>query len=316
VTMADLFEVSSSGELRVNLHQGQARALRSAKRFIGVVAGTQSGKTSFAPLWLWNEIRQKGPGDYGFITPSFTLMELKALPEFRKLFEDTLALGTYTASPVRRFTFSPSGLRRIFGYDTRPTTIFFGYAENPDSLESATYKAAVLDEAGQKSFKRESWEAIQRRLAIHLGRCLITTTPYSNFGWLIDEIINKAKAGDPSVDLITFSSLMNPMFPRSEFQRAMATLPWWKFSMFYLGQIERPAGMIYDIFGESHRVPRSEIPEDWKRYIGLDFGGVNTAAVFIAEDPKTRKLYCQGTTRRRAKDYSVRRWRQVRGPVA
>src|SRR5262245_58206112 len=92
----DLIELLPTGELRFHLHAGQAKAIRSLRRFIGIVAGTQSCKTSFAPIWLWHEIKRCGAGDFGFIAPNFTLMEVKALPEFRRLFEDILTLGTYT----------------------------------------------------------------------------------------------------------------------------------------------------------------------------------------------------------------------------
>ncbi len=63
----------------------------------------------------------------------------------------------------------------MFGskYDPNiPSRILFGYATDPESLESATAKAAVLDEAGQKKFKVGAWQAILRRLALHQGRAL------------------------------------------------------------------------------------------------------------------------------------------------
>jgi len=290
--MADLIERLPSGELRIHLHQGQAKALRSTRRVIGIIAGTQSGKTSFAPLWLWNEIKQRGPGDYGFIGPTFQLLHKKAIPELRSLFEDTLALGTYKTSPVQCFTFSRSGIQRTLGEDPgKPITIYLGYAENSESLESATYKAAVLDEAGQKAFKRESWEAIQRRLAINRGRCLLATTPYFLGGWLKTEIIDRYHAGDPNVDLIQFASTMNPAFPIEAYEEAQRTLPKWRFDMMYRGVMSRPAGMIYDIFGDAQKVKRFELPAEWKRHLGLDFGGVHTAALFLAEDPATKILY-------------------------
>jgi hypothetical protein len=60
--------------------------------------------------------QERGPGDYLIGTPTFTLLELKALPEFKWLFEQTLRLGTYVGSPIRKFTFSDEGARRTFGY--------------------------------------------------------------------------------------------------------------------------------------------------------------------------------------------------------
>lgn len=288
---ADLIELTPDGALNVHLHAGQWRALHSTRRFIGIVAGTQSGKTSFTPIWLWREIARCGAGDYGFIGPSFQLLHKKAIPEFRRFFEELLGLGEYLTSPVCHFRFSQAGMARTFGNPSGKVVVYFGYAENPDSLESATYKGVVLDEAGQKAFKRESWEAIQRRIAIHQGRVLIATTPYLIGGWLKTEIVDRYHAGDGDVDLIQFASTMNPAFPPEEFARAERVMPRWRFDMMYRGIITRPAGQIYDVFTDAHRIPRFAIPKSWKRYLGLDFGGVNTAAVFLAEDPQTHKRY-------------------------
>jgi hypothetical protein len=294
--MPDLIEVDGP-KLRFNFHPGQLRAWNSPKRFVGIIAGSQSGKTSFMPAWLWREITRRGPGDYAVVCPTFTLLELKALPEFRKLFERHFALGTYVGSPVRKFTFSDDGCRRTFGcVPDVPTQVFFGYAENPDSLESATYKAVVCDEAGQKAFKRESWEALLRRLSIHRGRALITTTPYFSHGWLKTEIYDRWVAGDPDAECIQFASNLNPAFPQEEYERARATLPAWKFSLFYMGKFARPAGLIYDSFDEVlHKVPRFSVPDDWPRYLGLDFGGVNTAGAFYANQPNTPNYYLYRT---------------------
>src|SRR5262245_2781616 len=130
----DLIELLPTGELRFHLHAGQAKAISNMRRFIGIVAGTQSGKASFAPIWLWQEIKRCGPGDYDFVVPNFILMEVKALPEIRRLFDDILALGTYTSSPVRKFVFSRSGIKRTLGYDPgKPLVVYFGYAETPTS---------------------------------------------------------------------------------------------------------------------------------------------------------------------------------------
>ncbi len=50
--------------------------------------------------------------------------------------------------------------------------------------------------------------------------------------------------------------------------------------------------LIYDVFDKAiHTCPRFTIPKEWPRYLGLDFGGVNTAGIFLAEEPGTKKLY-------------------------
>lgn len=295
--------------LRVNFHADQRRAMDARKRFVLVSAGTQSGKTLLGPSWLWREIRTCGPGDYLVVSPHFTLLELKALPAFRHLFEDLLCLGSYRSSPVRHFRFSNFGVRKLFGdWTGEPTAVYFGYAANPDSIESATAKAIWNDESGQKAFKLESWEAEQRRTAIYLGRILQTTTPY-NLGWLYKKLYLPGRDGNhPDIDVINFRSDANPYFPKSEMERARRELPAWKFNMFYRGLFERPAGLIYDCFSSSaHTCPRFEIPADWPRFMGLDFGGTHLAVLFLAKSPSGRfyvyREYLSG--KKTAKDHTT-----------
>ena len=298
--MESFYRRNANNELDIHLHAGQARAFESKKRFVVVLAGTQSGKTSFGPFWLHREILERGAGDYMVVAPTYKILSKKALPEFKRLFEDMLQLGTYKTQKAV-FEFSEDGCRRTFGDDWAnekiPTNVHFGHAQDPDSLESATAKAAWLDEAGQNKFKLGSWEAILRRLSLSMGRVLITTTPY-NLGWLKQKLYDPWKAGtDDTIDVVNFRSIDNPLFPREEFERARRTLPGWKFRMFYLGLFDRPAGLIYDCFkdefrdGSIHTCPRFNIPKHWKRYVGVDFGGVNTAANFYARDPKSGVYY-------------------------
>ena len=51
-------------------------------------------------------------------------------------------------------------------------------------------------------------------------------------------------------------------------------------------------GAVYDIFDtDLDTIAPIEIPDDWRRFVGLDFGGANTAALFYAEDPENDDLY-------------------------
>jgi hypothetical protein len=289
--ISDIAYVNEDGKLRVEFHPGQTKAWESDARFVCVLAGTQGGKTSFGPYWLWREIKLKGPGDYLVVTPTFTLLEKKALPEFLKLFEERLNLGSYVGGSKKTFTISDQGEKRLFGeVQETKTKIFFGHAQDPESLESATAKAAWLDEVGQKKFKLSSWQAIQRRLSIFQGRALFTTTPY-NLGWLKLEIWDKRNT-DPAIEVIRFESKDNPIFPIEEWYRMKESLPAWKFNLFYRAIFTKPAGLIYDCFDEDqYKIPRFPIPNDWPRYWGLDFGGVNTVCIKYAREPETENYY-------------------------
>ncbi len=282
-TKHDLVEVLPGGRVRLHLHAGQSKASRSQSRFTFVIAGTQSGKTSYGPWWLVEEINRCGAGDYLAVTATYDLFKLKMLPEMRRVFVDLLRQWEWQASD--RVLYRPGDQSRII----------LRSANAPEGLESATAKAAWLDECGQDSFRLESWEAVQRRLALHEGRVLGTTTPY-NLGWLKREVYDRWRAGDSDYRVIQFASVMNPRFPRHEYDRAKSALPAWKFEMFYNGNFARPAGLIYEDFDDGLIVPPFEIPAGWPWYVGGDPGAVHTALVWLVKDPHKNVYYVADCT--------------------
>ena len=272
--------------LRFTLHKGQARAWRSQRRFVFVIAGTQGGKTSFTPIWLNREIERGGHGDYLAATATYDLFKLKFLPEMRRFFVEALGWKEDKSDRVFWREYKPRMFDRII----------LRSASSEGGLESATVKAAALDECGQDEFRITAWEAVQRRLSLSQGRVLGTTTPY-NLGWLKKEIFDAWQAGDPDIEVVQFRSIDNPSFPRAEYERMKAKLPAWKFEMFYNGNFTRPAGLIYSDFDDVENTCADfDIPADWPRYVGVDFGGVHTATVWIAENPANNGLYLYRST--------------------
>lgn len=274
--------------LRLHFHEGQLRAWESTKRIVAIIAGGRSGKTSMAPAWLHREMQDKGPGDYLVAAPNYPLIDKAAGPEIEQYFGRTCGLGKLNRSPPQQFIFSPKGCVTLWGKTPdRQPRILFGHADEPESLEAMSAKAAWLDEAGQGKFKLGSWEAVQQRLSIDQGRTLITSKPY-NLGWLKQLVYDPWVASGenhPEIDVIRFDSRMNPAFPIEEWDRARASLPGWKFDMQYRGLFTHPAGLIYDCFDEAtHKVKPFAVPVEWRRHLGLDFGGVNTAGIFLAAE--------------------------------
>ncbi len=279
----------------MHFHPGQLKAWYSDKRIVAIIAGARSGKTSFIPWWLSREIRRMGPGDYLIAAPSLQIIDKAAGPEVDEVLGRIMGLGATRTGP-RQFILNAKAKEAIWrntpfaGQASKVTRILYGHADDPESLESMTIKAACLDEPGQKKFKRDSWEAVVRRVSTDQGRILITTTPYFTGGWLEQLIFNpwrKAKGAHPDIDVFQFASNMNPAYPAEEWAKAKRDLPAWKFAMFHLGQFERPAGLIYHNFDpDLHVVPRFTVPEHWPRVLGMDFGGINTAGIFLARELK------------------------------
>lgn len=229
--------------------------------------------------------------DYLIVGPNTELLKKKALPEFASLVK---GLAEYRSTD-KCFVFSHEGSRQLLGF-TCSVKVFIGYGHKPDSLEAATYKGIWPDECGQTDFLRESWEALQRRAAVHQARLFLTTTPYTVSGWL-KELCDDALAGRrDDVSVVRFKSTDNPAFPLDEFERMRNEWPEWRFKMFCLAEFTKPAGAVYDCFERSLNVVKPfAIPHHWPRHIGVDFGDVNTAAVFLAEDPSNLELYAYGT---------------------
>lgn len=295
-----LFEVDpTTNAASLNLHPGQREAWDSTARFVVVLAGHQSGKTEFGPHWLAREIHRCGPGDYYAVTATYDLFKLKMLPALQRLFSPRLGWKYYAGD-------------QILLHQASNTRILLRSASSPGGLEAGTARAAWLDECGQDSFTKDAWEAIQRRLAIHQGRVLFTTTIY-NFDWLKTDVFDKAKAGDPDYHVIQFASIMNPTYSLQEFERQRRDLPYWKFAMTCLGEYERPAGLIYSDYVDSYCPQTPDGPVDfaqydptlhghlvrpftptheWQRLVGVDFGGTeHTALIWIAEDSSRGVAY-------------------------
>jgi hypothetical protein len=314
-TDADIPEchlIGPTGEL-APFHLGQQLAWDSERRIVAMVAGTQGGKTGYAPWWLHREIERCGSGDYLAVTANYDLFKLKLLPAIREVFETVLGVGRYWASDriIELKESREVDFKANRADDPMWGRIILRSADASGGLESATAKAAILDEAGQDRFTLLAWRAIKRRLALSRGRILITTTLY-NLGWIVQEVIEPAERdGVKSIQsigngeleytdsekadtaLIQFDSIINPTYPEDEYEEARATLPDDEFELFYRGRVAQLRTLIYNAFDRRMHVrPRFPIPDQWKRYMGLDFGGVNTAAVFYAEEPGNGQLYC------------------------
>lgn len=303
-TRTEIHEIAND-TLRLHLHPGQLRAWDSDRRFVFVIAGTQGGKTAFGPWWLYREIyggwgrAGRGSGDYIAVTSTFDLFKLKMLPALREVFEHILGIARYwSGDKVIELRDPKSGkFWATRADDPMWGRIILRSAQSSGGLESATANAAWLDEVGQDDFTLQAWEAVLRRIALHQGRVLGTTTPY-NLGWLKQQIYDPWQRGaDADIEVIQFTSTENPAFPVAEMELARTKLPDWKFRMFYKGQFERPAGQIYRAFIDAyreaggHKVAPFVLPRAWPRYVGVDPGAVNQAKLWLAHDTATDTYY-------------------------
>jgi len=296
----------------VPFHRAQEMAWESEQRIVLLSAGRQGGKTTLLPWWLNREVERHGAGDYMAATATYKLFSRKFLLEFLTVFCEILNRGRYWAGDQiielkdpktgRFLADNPRG--QMWG------RILLGSAQAAGGLESATAKAAALDEAGQDTFPLRAYEAIQGRLHIHGGRLLIGTTLY-NWGWVKGSIIDVAQAGgevsteyvgnaeiertinkQAGIDLIQYDSSVNPVFPEEEFERMRATMAPDEFDLFYRGRAGKPRTLIYDCYDPKvHIVPAFPIPRHWPRVVGIDPLGEYVVALWLAWDPERQQLH-------------------------
>jgi hypothetical protein len=294
-----LLSKADDGAIIVRFHQGQRAARDSQKRRRVVLAGKQGGKTSSGPILLSQMILAtcdpRGGNDYIAGTATYDLFKLKMLPELRRWFERWLGWGRYWSGdriielrdPATGQFWASNAADDMWG------RIILRSADSPTGWASSTARGGWLDEAGLRQYGQEVLDEAEARVSVARGPLLLTTTIY-DLGVLKTMFYDpwvKAERRHPDIDVIQFDSTENPEFSAEEFERLRASMPVWKFNQRYRGIYERPAGLVYDCLDETlHVVPRFTIPPEWPRYCGLDFGGVNTAALWLAEEPDTGRL--------------------------
>ncbi len=272
--------------------------------------------TTFGPKWLLREIYHpvigRGGGDYLAVTATFDLFKMKMLPSMLNVFQRIYGVGKYWGAERIIELRDPESGEFWARRSTDPMwgRLILRSADSPGGLESATAKAVWADEIGQERFTRNAYSAIKRRITIARARVLMTTTLYEP-GWFLYEIIRPAKRDQKEIYvenergelsyvnnderntfLVQFDSTINPSFSKEEFEENREFLDEEEFAMFFKGREGSSRFLVYSNFDfERHTCPMFSIPPSWDRYIGVDYGGAHTCAVFFAEDPGTNILY-------------------------
>ena len=263
-------------KLRIRVHEGQRRLLASDAFCTAAIAGTGGGKTVAGMVWLLVQMTRNPGRTWVVAEPTDDMVERVLLTGTADRMGLIDFLGLF--DPDQVWLRSKGVLRHRLG------TVFLVSARNPETLQGAHVAGVWLDEAGL--MRMGAWLVALQRVGLAEGRILITTTPY-NKGWLKTEVYDPAMEGNRDFAVVQFPSTANPRYPAEAIERARRSMPASRFAMLYRGEFGRPEGMVYDCFDSSkHVVEPFEIPRDWRRLGGIDFGYNNpTAGVFLARDP-------------------------------
>lgn len=252
---------------QIELHEWQAKAWHSTRRFVFFCAGVQSGKTTFGSVWIINESEKRGKGDYLIVAPTYKILQQSTMQKFQEI----------VPKGWGEFRKAESTFKTIDG-----KTFFLRSADKPESIEGITALAIWADEASL--MKADAWLMMQGRVSRTLGRILCTFTPIA-LNWVHKEIEKdkerRLKGEDGDIDFIQFRSVDSPYFPKEEFERAKRMLTTTQFQLRYEGVFGKAEGLIYPDFESYHVVDYFAIPKDWRKVGGMDWGYNNP---FVALD--------------------------------
>lgn len=260
-------------------HKYQSKILKSKSRFILASSGIQGGKTMTGGVWLCQQIEKKGlDRNYLLAAPTYKILQQSTLPKFFSILGDISKLGQYRKADSEIKLTGGTG------------KVYIRSTEQPDLLEGMTIDgAAWLDEAGQMS--ETVWTNVLGRTAIAMSPILLTTTPYT-MNWVYREIIKRWLAGDKNYEVVAWTSVDNPYFPKEEYEQRKATMNEADFARRYMGEWRQMRGLVYPDFSYAGNViapiPLSNMlpASGWTFYKGVDFGFTNpTAVVWIAKSP-------------------------------
>lgn len=272
-------------KIEIDLIPGQGYLLADYRaRTLAAIAGTGGGKTQMGYWWLKTRMEMFPGYGWGVAEPTYQMLEKILInspdPQRPSLIDYMKQIGFYIDYKA--------GPRILL---TKLGSLYLGSADNPDTMQGPALKGYWLDEGGMMSLIAHQ-TAIQR-ISFYDGQEFISTTPY-NRGWLKTEIHDKADGKRIHVE--KWTSIDNPAFPQHVYEEMRDTMQPHRFRMMYMAEFERPVGMIYSSFdSEKCVITPFKIPASWPRYVGMDYGPVNTAVIWFAKSPVKYKGWPVGT---------------------
>lgn len=254
------------------LHDGQREVRDSASRFRVLACGRRWGKTRLG-VALSIESALRG-GRAWWVAPDYKRAEegWSLIRQFARLIP-----GTHVREVDRQAAFQTGGVLEVRSADA------------PDSLRGAGLNFLVIDEAA--FVKEAAWvEALRPTLSDNAGRALFISTPAGrNWFWRIWQ--RGHEGGD--WQSWQFPTVSNPHIDPLEIEAARGDMPERTFSQEYLADFSENEGVFFPEWSEAkHVCDPISIPEDWLRWIAVDWGYADPWCVYwFARTPDKKHTY-------------------------
>lgn len=265
-------------------HAKQLEAIRAAERFIVMVAGVQSGKTSGAAIVFWKRIREwvaghpaqegQGRGFFWMIAPNAIVGEVMC-ERFELYAPPGWIVGREGQKGDRTWTLRDG------------SRVQFRSGEHADKLVARTLDGFWLDEF--TLLKSDVWlTSVRQRLAATGGWGVFSGTPRGrNWAWehIWRRTDPKDDAYDPQFRGFTWHSIENPMVSRDEVEAARRQLPRAMFEREWQASWEAFKGQVYEGWGDHlivdavHSLP---LPRGTVTVMGVDWGFASQGFVVVA----------------------------------
>src|SRR5437879_3715611 len=256
---------------------GQRKLIESDASIVLVEAGTKSGKTSGAILWMLCQAWERPGTRWWWVAPIYRQTEIAFGRIVRMLLRAGMAIEP-NQSDMR--VPLPNG-----------SVLEFRSGEKPQTLYGEDVHGAVLDEATQ-GMREEVLFAVQTTLTATRGRLLVLSTPRGRRNWFW-KLCQRAKAGAAGYDYVFMRSSENPAVPREKLDDAKRNLPARVYRELFEAEAQEDEASVFRnvrgcLGGELDRRPPS-IDELARRnsVAGVDRGGHEDLAGIITKDRDT-----------------------------
>ena len=256
--------------MKVVLSDWQLKVANDPHRFRVICSGRRSGKSVLARLtllkWALTNV-----GTYYLVSPTYRQAKEIHWREFRK--------------EVPRLWVVKSNETELSIQLKNGSILELKGAENPDALRGVKLRGLVIDEIA--SIRNWDWlwqEVLRPTLTDYEAPAIFISTPkgYNHFY----DLFQQGQRNDVHYKSWRFTSYDNPYIPKQEIDNAKAELTEDTFAQEYLADFRKFTGLAITQFQrEIHLIEPFEVPSEWSRGRGFDYGSKDpTASLRVAID--------------------------------
>ena len=276
----------------VELHPGQDRLLREARRFNVGSMGRRWGKSVLAELLMTETAGERGDR-VGYFAPTYKLLA----ETWRDLDADLGPVLIERSLTERRMKMLTGGVIEMWSL------------EDVDAGRSRRYNRVIIDEAGLVKHLGDTWErAIRPTLADLEGDAWFLGTPKGrNFFWQAWQR-GQDHVAYPDWNSWQMPTSVNPWIKPAEIEAMRQSMTERSFRQEILAEFLEDGGGVFRFVRESATSAPLTAGEEGHQYaIGCDWGRENDATVYVVVDIGERRMVA--LDRMLVTDYALQRMR-------